>query len=130
MAAEAATAAADTGNSPRIIQQSPGNGWQQMLSAVFHCAEAFPCSWKQSNPAARYRPRGIKSYRVRENGAAQIAPSRPTLLAYSFLISRYRPLITDHCLLGEGSGGGRPFHFRGTAIERAPFLPTARTAKK
>src|SRR5882762_571675 len=80
MVAEAATGAADIGNSRRIIHIERRNGWQQMLSAVFHCAAAFPCSWKQSNPAARDSPRGIMSFWISENGAAQIAPSRPTLL--------------------------------------------------
>ncbi len=39
-------------------------------------------------------------------------------------------LAADHCLLGDGNGGGRRSISVGTAIERAPFLPTARTAKK
>jgi len=54
---------------------------QHLLSAVFHCEAASRCSWKQSNPAARGSLRGNKSYRVRENGGAQIAPPRPILLS-------------------------------------------------
>jgi hypothetical protein len=44
--------------------------------------------------------------------------------------SRYKLLTTDHCLVPAGSGGGRRSISVGTAIERAPFFPTARTAKK
>src|SRR5258708_2993869 len=44
--------------------------------------------------------------------------------------NRSQLLITDHCLLGEGSGGGLRSISVGAAIDRAPFLPTARTAKK
>jgi hypothetical protein len=64
MVAAEATAAADTGNSLELSNKA-----QERLAA---------------NAVSRFSlcgsPRGIKSYRVRKNGAAQIAPSRPTLL--------------------------------------------------
>jgi hypothetical protein len=39
-------------------------------------------------------------------------------------------VFATYCFVPAGSGGGRRSISVGTAMERAPFLPTARTAKK
>src|SRR6267143_6770578 len=95
MAAEAATGAADIGNSRRIIQQSAGTAGSKCCQPFFICAAAFTCSWKQCNPAARDSPRRRKSYQGSRKWRGPDSAIAPNFIAYSFLISRYRPLITD-----------------------------------
>ena len=62
---------------------------------------------------------------------------RPAALTRDFHRTRLRcrgavPLrpFTVHCFVPVGNGGGRRSISVGAAIDRAPFLPTARTAKK
>ena len=62
---------------------------------------------------------------------------RPAALTRDFYRTRLHcrgavPLrpFTVHCFVPVGNGGGRRSISVGTAIDRAPFFPTARTAKK
>ena len=106
MAVEADTAEADTGNSPRFIQESAG-------TAGSICCQPFSI---------------VRQLLVTVRDNPFLLPTR--LHFFFLLIPDFWLSLTDHCLLGEGSGGGRRSISVGTAIERAPFLPTARTAKK
>jgi hypothetical protein len=83
-------AAADIGNSPRIIQQRKGTADSICCQPFSIVRQLLAAVGNKSNPAARNSQCGNKSYRVGENGGAPIAPPCRILL-----LTNSRFLFTD-----------------------------------
>jgi hypothetical protein len=88
MAAEAATGAADTGNSPRIIQENAGTAGSNCCQPFFIVGQLFLAVG--NNPILQpVTARAESSLAGLAKMARPDSAIAPNFISYSFLISRY-----------------------------------------